>query len=133
MPALLEISELIRALGFPGSDAIFIVSLALLGAIILSVRAGVTYWSIVIALVGIPLVYAITSRRAELALTAFSIACFFALLQSRDLSSGISISIRFACFAVLVVASYFLAFGEPIYYQSAFNSIFESANAFNLG
>lgn len=130
MPVLLEISELIRALGFPGSDAIFLISLALLGVLILSVRAGVAYWVSVIVFVGIPLVFAVTSRRIELAMTAFSIASFFALLKSEDVYAGVSLVLRFAVFVILVVASYLLTVGEPIYYQSAFNSIFESANAF---
>lgn len=130
MIILLEAFEFIRALGFPGANVILLLTALVTLRLVMSLRAGVLFWGTLIYVTAIPLVYSVFSARMELAITAFSIFLFFTLIRIDRLSRLVPLTVRAGMFLSLVLLSYFLSFGNPVYIGSKFNSPFFSANAF---
>lgn len=125
---LLEISEFVRALGFAGSDILFLISFALLLIYAKNRRLSALHWAFLIYIFSVPVIYSVTAGRHESAIMAFSILTFFlAIAKQEERRRRLA---RGGWFLFLLTISYFGSVGDPVYERSNFNSLFFSGNAF---
>ena len=129
MLIFVELFEFIRALNFPGSDIFIVASAGSLFLVIVRVKIKIYLWGVYGFLVMVPILYAYTSKRVELAVIGFTVAVFF-FLSHCSRPNLLSLRSRFFTLGLLAFISYVFSIGDPIYDKSPFNSVFFSGNAF---